>query len=96
MASATVLYMMHAVNADEYVIHPTNTCTDRFFNSFGDNDGYHLEHTLFPSIHPLFLPKVHGLLQCDPRQIFPIHYFKAGVRRALGRSRQVAGQETTP
>jgi fatty acid desaturase len=83
MASAVVLYMMHAVDASTYATHPTNTSTSRFFNWFGDNDGYHLEHTLFASVHPMYLPELHDLLALDPKQVLQDHYFIAGVKRAF-------------
>jgi fatty acid desaturase len=80
LASAVVLYMMHAVDAIDYTVHPTNTSTSPFFNRFGDNDGYHLEHSLFPGVHPLYLPNIHSLIEYGPRQILVEHYFIAGLK----------------
>jgi fatty acid desaturase len=80
LSSAIVLYMMHAVDANEYLIHPTNTSLSKFFNKFGDNDGYHLEHTLFPAVHPLYLPQLHKLIEPTGTQVFMDHYFVAGIK----------------
>jgi len=89
--SAMVLYMMHAVDATSYVLHPTNTSVSSFFNTFGDNDGYHLEHTLFSSLHPIHLRKLHAMLDPSPEQVFKDHYFIAGMKRALGLRPACAG-----
>jgi hypothetical protein len=92
--SAMVLYMMHAVDATDYVLHPTNTSVSRFFNSFGDNDGYHLEHTLFGALHPIHLPKLHALLAPPSHQVLADHYVVAGFKRALGMLRTGTGSRT--
>lgn len=78
--SAVVLYMMHAVDARTYVLHPTLNCSSPFFNGFGDNDGYHMEHHLFPNVHPLYLPQVGALIQVVPTQVVADHYGFAGWR----------------
>lgn len=73
-ASGIVLYMMHAVDMDTYSVHPTNDSLSPFFNSFGDNDGYHLEHSLFPSLHPIHLEKAHSFFALPATQCSKRHY----------------------
>lgn len=81
--SSLALYMMHAVRADEYALHPTNNCHHNAFNSFGDNDGYHLEHSLFAAIHPIHLPALHEKLKdrYSSEQISTEFYHISGFRR---------------
>jgi fatty acid desaturase len=96
IGSAVVLYMMHAVDAEDYIIHPTNTSISPFFNRFGDNDGYHIEHTLFPGVHPLYLPRLHAVMDLDPRQILREHYVVAGIKYLLGVKRKEHESEANP
>ncbi len=81
IGSALTLYEMHNVSANEYHIHPTNTSTDWFFNWYGDNDGYHLEHTLFASLHPCYLKELHKVVLPSKSQV----YKKQFAFEALGR-----------
>ena len=74
VGSGIVLYMMHSVDADSYKIHPTNNSLSKFFNTFGDNDGYHLEHSLFPSIHPKYLKEMAECVDLDDSQNLKDHY----------------------
>ena len=55
MVSAITLYMMHAVDLEKCHVHPTLNCANRLFNWFADNGGYHIEHSLYPTLHPAFL-----------------------------------------
>lgn len=84
-ASGIVLYVMHEVDARQYGVHPTNNSHSRFFNGFGDNDGFHIEHTLFPGLHPLYLERLHRLLPTPPQQNLKNHYVIAFVKKALRR-----------
>jgi fatty acid desaturase len=74
LASATTLYMQHAVDAHDYSLHPTNNCLSKFFNAVSLNDGYHLEHSLFPGLHPAYLEKVHQLIGPQDNQVFHSPY----------------------
>lgn len=88
-ASGIVLYMMHAVDSDTYTVHPTNNSLSPFFNSFGDNDGYHIEHTLFASLHPLYLERLHAMLPVAEEQRLPRHYVVEFFRRKSGTKQSV-------
>jgi fatty acid desaturase len=81
LVSAVSLYMMHAVDADDYEVHPTLNTRDRFFNWFGDNDGYHMEHSLYPHVHQVFLGRVSDLIQPPAEQVLDGQYVTAAFRR---------------
>jgi fatty acid desaturase len=79
--AAVSLYMMHAVDLDEYEVHPTLNSHDPWFNWFGDNDGYHLEHSLFPNLHPAFLKMASDLIQPPEQQVLSGQYVTAALER---------------
>ncbi len=81
LVSAVSLYMMHAVDHDHFEIHPTLNTRDRLFNWFGDNDGYHLEHSLYPALHPVFLDKASALIQPPEEQVLEGQYVTEALRR---------------
>jgi fatty acid desaturase len=85
MVSAACLYMMHAVDLDEYRVHPTLSTRDPLFNWLGDNDGYHLEHSLYPGIHPVYLGRVSALIQPPEEQVLEGQYLTAAFRRLFVR-----------
>ncbi|MFL1486305.1 fatty acid desaturase [Marinobacter sp. LN3S78] len=74
--SAIVLYMMHDVSLEGISSHPTNNSASQFFNWFGDNDGFHLEHHVFAGVHPARLREVHDIVRDNipDKQILPNHY----------------------
>ena len=79
IVAALALYMMHALPADAPVRHPTLTSLDPLLNWFGDNDGYHLEHTLFAGVHPVFLARAHQLLAPPPQNVLHGNYVLAAL-----------------
>ena len=81
MVSAVSLYMMHAVDLDEYRVHPSLDTRDKLFNWLGDNDGYHLEHSLYPNIHPVYLDQVSALIQPPAEQVLDGQYLTAALCR---------------
>jgi fatty acid desaturase len=84
LVSAVSLYMMHAVDRDDFEIHPTLNTRNRLFNWFGDNDGYHLEHSLYPALHPVFLDKASALVQPPVEQVLEGQYLTEALRRLFG------------
>jgi fatty acid desaturase len=84
MVSALTLYMMHAVELEHFRIHPTLNAQDRTLNRIGDNLGYHLEHSLFPNLHPVFLDRASALIQPPPEQVLRGSYLGEGLRLLLG------------
>jgi fatty acid desaturase len=86
LVSALTLYMMHAVDLERFHVHPTlNTC-NRMFNVIGDNGGYHLEHSLYPNLHPVFLDKASALIQPPAKQTLTGPYVTEGLWLLLGGS----------
>jgi fatty acid desaturase len=85
-ASSLTLYEMHNVPANDYHIHPTVTSVDSFFNWYGDNDGYHLEHSLFASLHPSYLKKCHKLLDLSESQIYKKQYAVESLTKLFARN----------
>ncbi len=76
IGSAIVLYMMHNVKlTDARYHHSVNSCS-RFFNSFGDNVGMHIVHSLAPSLHPYHQARVNKLVEANlhPSQTVGRHY----------------------
>jgi fatty acid desaturase len=84
MVSAICLYMMHAVDLNRFHVHPTLNTRNRLFNWFGDNDGYHLEHSLFPNLHPAFLDEASALIQPPEEQVLQGQYVTEALRLMLG------------
>jgi|GEM_PF-831940 len=86
---ALSLYMMHAVDVRLFERHPTLNCDDPLFNWLGDNDGYHLEHSLYPYLHPVFLKEASGLIPPPDRQVVHAQYPLAAIPLLLGRAARV-------
>jgi fatty acid desaturase len=84
LVSAVTLYMMHAVDLDHFHVHPTLNTRNRLFNLIGDNGGYHLEHSLYPNLHPAFLAEASALIQPPAEQVLDGPYVTEGVRLLLG------------
>jgi fatty acid desaturase len=84
LASALTLYMMHAVDLEHFHVHPTLNTRDRMVNLIGDNLGFHLEHSLFPTLHPVFLARASTLLQPPPEQVLCGSYLAEGLRLLVG------------
>jgi fatty acid desaturase len=87
LVAAIALYMMHYVELSDvesgpFVYHALNS-VEPFFNWFGDNDGYHIEHSLFPSVHPVFLRSANELLQPPREQQLQHNYVIAGLQLVL-------------
>ena len=93
--AAIALYMMHNLPVDGSRYYHAINCLDPFFNWFGDNDGYHIEHSLFPGIHPAYLKLANGLLAPPRDQQIHDNYVIAGLRvgfaRLLGRAERSPG-----
>lgn len=96
IVAALALYMMHAVPREEAALHPTIDCTDPFFNWFGDNDGYHLEHSLFPALHPVYLRRAHEALRPDHAQCIELNYVIAAIVKLLTGSSTLARTQPAP
>jgi len=79
--AAIALYMMHAVELDKFTFYHAINCLDPFFNWFGDNDGYHIEHSLFPNVHPLYLKEANALIKPPKSQEIHENYVIAGIKR---------------
>jgi fatty acid desaturase len=84
LISALTLYMMHAVDLEHFHIHPTLNTRNRLFNLIGDNGGFHLEHSLYPNLHPVFLDKASALIQPPAEQVLDGPYVTEGLRLMLG------------
>jgi fatty acid desaturase len=84
LVSALTLYMMHAVDLEHFHIHPTLNTQNYLVNLIGDNLGYHLEHSLYPNLHPVFLDKASELIQPPPEQVLRGSYFGEGLRLLIG------------
>jgi fatty acid desaturase len=78
---ACSLYMQHNVSADSYSLHPSCDCLSKSFNSFAANDGYHLEHSLFPQLHPYYLPLIHEKLNVPETQTVKRSYAIEGMKK---------------
>lgn len=94
LAASIALYMMHhvdarRVDAGELVYHAVNS-VEPFFNWFGDNDGYHIEHSLFANVHPVFLREVNAILRPPAAQELHLNYVLAGLKLVLSRRRAPA------
>jgi fatty acid desaturase len=88
--SAVTLYMMHAVDLSCFCIHPTLNTRHRAFNLLGDNGGYHLEHSLYPNVHQVFLEKASALIQPPEHQVLDGTYATEALRRLFGGRRRPA------
>jgi fatty acid desaturase len=84
VVSAVTLYMMHAVDLDDFHVHPTLNTRSRLFNLLGDNGGYHLEHSLYPNLHPAFLAEASALIKPPADQVLAGPYVTEGLRLLLG------------
>ena len=87
LGSSIVLYMMHNVNKDDAIHHHSVNSYSRFFNRFGDNDGLHIVHSMFPFLHPYHTEAVDRLLRKDlhPSQVIEGHYVTGYLRQLLTR-----------
>lgn len=76
VGSGIVLYMMHNVDYDSAVYHHSVNSYSKFFNKFGDNDGLHIVHSLYPFLHPAHAVQIDDLLKVDltPQQKLSGHY----------------------
>jgi fatty acid desaturase len=93
LVAALSLYMMHAVDLDDFQIHPTLNSRNRLINFLGNNDGYHLEHSLFPNLHPAFLAKASALIGPPKEQVLEGSYMTEALRRLWrGRPRRSEGR----
>jgi fatty acid desaturase len=85
VVSALTLYMMHAIDLESFQIHPTLNSRNRLFNLLGDNGGYHLEHSLYPNLHPAYLDQASALIGPPERQVLSGPYVTEGLWMLLGR-----------
>jgi fatty acid desaturase len=83
LVAALGLYMMHAVDLDQYRLHPTLNSHSRLFNWVGNNDGYHLEHSLYPNLHPAFLDRASALIGPPQEQVLQGTYVTEALRRLV-------------
>lgn len=76
IGSGIVLYMMHKVEVQSAAYHHSVNSYSKFFNSFGDNDGLHIVHSMFPSLHPMHASKVDTLIKPELHhtQVLRRHY----------------------
>lgn len=83
--SAIVLYMMHDVVKSDAVHHHSVNSYARFFNSFGDNDGLHVVHSMMPFLHPYHAPAIDRLIKDElhPDQVVQGHYITEFAKRRL-------------
>jgi len=88
--SAVALYMMHAVEHDDYEVHPTLNVREPLFNWLGDNDGYHLEHSLFPHVHPAYLKQLSDLVGPPEQQMLDQQYVTAALPLLLNTGQKKA------
>lgn len=92
LGSAIVLYMMHNVRLSDAKYHHSVNSYSKFFNSFGDNDGMHVVHSIVPFLHPYHQARVNELIENDlhPSQSLPGHYVGAFMKTRLFKQRSVA------
>ncbi|KHN65859.1 hypothetical protein AV645_10280 [Acinetobacter calcoaceticus] len=85
LGSGIVLYMMHNIEHQKAKVHHSVNSYDNFFNKFGDNDGLHIVHSLFPFLHPIHAPEIDKLvyLELDEKQKLKEHYVIAFFKIAL-------------
>jgi hypothetical protein len=83
VVSALGQYMMHAVDLAHYRLHPTLNSHSRLLNWVGNNDGYHLEHSLYPNIHPAFLEQASALIGPPREQVLEGTYVTEALRRLV-------------
>lgn len=76
IGSGIVLYMMHCVDFEKSVYHHSVNSYSTFFNKFGDNDGLHIVHSMFPSLHPMLAKDVDELIKPElhESQVLDKHY----------------------
>ncbi|UGT56971.1 fatty acid desaturase family protein [Nocardia asteroides] len=86
IGSAIVLYMMHDVVKSEAVHHHSVNSYAKFFNSFGDNDGLHVVHSLLPFLHPYHAPAIDAMIKDELHadQVVTGHYVTEFAKRRLG------------
>jgi fatty acid desaturase len=90
--SALTLYVMHAVDLNCFALHPTLNTRSRVFNLLGDNGGYHLEHSLYPNVHQVFLDKASALIQPPQQQVLDRSYVTEALRLLFGLPREAGRQ----
>ena len=87
-------YMMHAVDLDKFRLHPTLNSHSRLFNWLGNNDGYHIEHSLYPNLHAAFLDRASALLGPPREQVLEGTYVTEALRYIfLGQRPQPASRQ---
>lgn len=69
LAAGIGLYMMHNVSNNHYSVYHGVDAVGFLFNYVGDNDGYHIEHSLFPALHPAYLKEAHEYMTLPKEQI---------------------------
>jgi hypothetical protein len=91
--AAIALYMMHYVEHSDESFYHTLNCLDPAFNWFGDNDGYHIEHSLFPNLHPYFLKEAASFVGAPETNLVHENYVIAGVKALFkGRAARPIGR----
>jgi fatty acid desaturase len=97
LVAALSQYMMHGVDLDDFRLHPTLNSRHRLLNLLGNNDGYHIEHSLFPNLHPVFLKRVSDLIGPPKEQVLNGTYaMEALLWLVRGRPRRLspAGEDS--
>jgi fatty acid desaturase len=92
LGSSVVLYMMHNVRKSDAVYHHSVNSYSRAFNKFGDNDGLHIVHSMFPFLHPYHVTAVDEMLRKDlhPSQVIEGHYVTGYFKQLLTPKRRYA------
>jgi fatty acid desaturase len=83
LVAALSQYMMHGVDLDKFRLHPTLNSSNRLLNLLGNNDGYHIEHSLFPNLHPVFLKRASALIGPPEEQVLKGTYAMEALRRTV-------------
>lgn len=96
IVAAVALYAMHDVTLEDHTFYHAINCVEPFFNWFGDNDGYHIEHSLFPNIHPAHLKKANALIQPPKAQETHDNYFVFGLKQAFKKAWPARRTPSTP
>jgi fatty acid desaturase len=96
LVGALSVYMMHAVDLDQFRLHPTLNTRNRLYNWLGNNEGYHLEHSLYPNIHPVFLDEVSRLIGTPHEQVLNGTYAAEALRRLFRGRRRNSSKSPVP